>query len=232
MARQRSGEDLINDALVKADLEAFTSRYPRPEVLRHVNQGGAELWDILLDARGKAFGRSATPWEITTTADTIEYTDDFPDDFLELLSVRLKCPFGQMLRPLASPEEAFLRITSGGQAFPDYYELIPGGIQLFPEHQAGCCVVVEYAVCFTDVEDSASSYVDGVDGWEDYLVCHAARELALKEGEIEFAREMSAEKAGIALRIKKRAPSRDAFRARRVKDVRGERLAMGRGWRW
>lgn len=227
MARSRSGQDLINDSYKKADLEAFTDRYPRTEVLRHVNQGGAELWDILLDARGKAFARSPTPWEFETTTETIEYTTDFPEDFLELLSIRLKCPFPQMLRPLASPEEAFLRMDNGSNAYPEFYELIPGGIQLFPEHQAGLCIVVEYAMRYDDLSDSPSSSFDGVSGWEEYMVCHAAREMALKEGELEFARLMENDKAVLKERIKKRAPNRDAYRARRAKDIRGERL----GWR-
>lgn len=221
MSRLRSGESLINDAYKKADLEGFTTRFPRSEVLRYINQGGAELWDILLAARGKAFARSPTPWEITTTADTVEYTTGFPETFLDLLSVRISCPYDGMLRPLQSPEEAYHREGTGSDAYPMYYELIPGGIQLFPLHQADACVIVEYATKFVDLSDSPSGGFDGVNGWEEYMVCHAAREMALKEGEIEFAREMANDKAALALRIAKRAPNRDAFRPRRAKDVRG-----------
>lgn len=220
--RRRSGQDLINDVYVKTDMEEFTDRYPRTEILRHINQGGAELWDIILDARGKAFGRSTTPWEITTTADTIEYTTDFPADFLEALHVRLKCPYGQPLDPLASPEEAYHR-EGTNQGVPRFYDLIPGGIQLYPVHQDGCCVVVDYAITFTDLTDSASSYFDGINGWEDYLVCHAAREVALKEGEIPFAREMTEEKARIEVRVRKRSAKRDNFRPKAAKDIRGPR---------
>jgi hypothetical protein len=228
MARSRSGEDLVNDAYKKTDLAGFLDRHPRVDVLRHVNQGGAELWDLLVAAYGKAWARSSTPWEVTTTADTFEYTGDFPADFLELLSVRLRCPHGQMLRPLATPEEAFLREDIGGQSHPEFYELIPGGIQLFPEHRAGDCVIVEYARAYTDLTDSPSSSFDGVSGWEDYMVAHAAREMFIKEGEPELARLMDDDKAAIGVRIRKRAPNRDAHRARRARDVRGERL----GGRW
>ncbi len=220
--RRRSGASLIDDVYIKTDMEAFTDRYPRSEILRHINQGGAELWDIILDAKGKAFGRSSTPWEISTTEDTIEYTSSFPDDFLEVLHVRMTCPYGAPLDPLASPEEAFHR-DGTSQGVPLYYDVIPGGVQLFPKHQAGCCVVVEYAVAFTDLTDSASSYYDGINGWEDYLVCHAAREVALKEGEIPFAREMSDEKQRIEMRVRKRAAKRDNFRPRSAKDIRGAR---------
>ena len=228
MARARSGQDLVNDAYEKTDLAAFLDRHPRTTVLRHINQGGAELWDHIVAARGKAFARSASPWEITTTAETIEYTSGFPSDVLELLSVRLKCPYGEMLRPLASETEAYLREDNASQAYPEFYELIPGGLQLFPEHQADLCVIVEYAVKYTDLADSSGSTFDGVSGWEDYMVAHAAREMYLKEGEPALAREMADDKAALAVRIKKRAPNRDAFRARRARDVRGERLFNGR----
>lgn len=230
MARQRSGADLIDDAYKKADLEAFTTRYPRAEVLRYINQGGAELWDILVDALGKTWARSSSPWEFETTADTIVYTGDFPGNFLELLSVRMECPYEVMLSRLATPEEAFLR-NGEGAGQPVYYDLIPGGIQLFPKHVAGLCIVVEYARAYTDLTDAEDSYIDGVSGWEEYLVCHAAREMALKEGELDFARAMENDKLALAGRIKKRAPRRDAHRSRRVRDVRGERLAGMRGWR-
>lgn len=233
MARTRSGQSLIDDAYKKADLEAFTDRYPRSEVLRYINQGGAELWDIILMARGKTFGRSATPWTITTLANTTTYTSGFPSAFLELLSVRLSHgTAGEMLRPLQPAEEAWNRLDGAESTYPLFYELIPGGIRLLPEHDAGLSVVVEYAIAFTDLTDSSGSLFDGINGWEEYLVCHAAREMMLKEGELEMARVLAEDKAMLAARVAKRAPSRDAYGQRRARDVRGERMMNGPRMMW
>lgn len=224
MARTRSGQDLIDDAYKKVDLQAFTDRYPRPEVLRYINQGGAELWDLILNARGRTWGRSATPWTITTTAGTTDYTTGFPATFLELLSVRLSGPGGALLRPLQTPEEAFLLDSDSGATYPEFYELVPGALRLLPEHSAGHVVVVDYVRTFTDLTDSPSSFFDGINGWEEYLVCHAAREMMLKEGEDGMARELQNDKDRLAGRIARRIANRDAFRPQRARDVRGERM--------
>jgi hypothetical protein len=233
--RYRSGADLIDDVYKKADLEAFTARYPRPEVLRHINQGGAELWDLILNARGRTWGRAPTPWTITTVDGRVEYTsvDGFPSTVLELLSVRMSGPCGGdfMLSPLQPPEEAWWRAPLG-RYIPEFYELVPGALILLPTPKACLTVVVEYVRAFTDLTDSSSSFFDGVNGWEDYLVCHGAQQLAFKEGELPFAREMQDEKDRLAVRIAKRAPSRDGYRAQRARDVRGEKRMWGFGPRW
>lgn len=230
MARTRSGQALIDDAYVLTDLTSFTTRHPRSEVLRHINQGGAELWDLLIESMGKAYGRSATPWTITTTADTIEYTSGYPATLLNVISVRMDEPYKEQLSRLASPEEAYLR-TETSATYPKYYDMIPGGIQLFPSHQSGLSVVVEYVKAYTDLTDAADSYFDGIDGWEDYLVHFAAKRMFIKEGEPEMVREMNNELAALRDRIKKRAPARDQHRARRSRDIRGEKLVGIKWWR-
>lgn len=224
MARTRTGASLIDDAYKKADLEAFTTRFPRTEVLRYINQGGAELWDLILMAMGRTFGRASSPWTITTTADTIAYTTGYPSTFLELLSVRLDGPGGEMLRPLESAEEAWNREDDATGSTPMFYELVPGGIRLFPQHDADLSVVVEYVTAFTDLADSSGSTFDGFNGWEDYLVIYAAREMMIKEGEVEMARLLGEDKSAIARRVASRAQSRDAYRPKRVRDVRGEQM--------
>ena len=233
MARARSGQDLINDAYVKVDLQGFTDRYPRTEVLRHVNQGGAELWDIILEAQGRAFGRSLTPWSITTTADTTLYTSGYPADFMDLLAVRLAGPDGEMIAPLLPAEEALHREDDTSAQTPEFYQLVPGGLVLLPEHDAGHTIVVDYIRNWTDLSDSSGSTFDGVNGWEEYIVCHAAREMMLKEGEDGMAAQLQGDKDRLAARIMRRAVTRDMYRPRRARDVRGEpAMNAFRFWRY
>lgn len=230
MARTRSGASLIDDAYEVSDLVGFTDRHPRTQVLRWINQGGAELWDIILSARGRAFGRSANPWSITTVADTVLYTSGYPADFLDLISVRLAGPGGEMLHPVRPEEEAFLREPGIYSNAPEFYELAPGGLRLFPLHESGKIVIVEYAKTFTDLTDSSGSLFDGFNGWEDYLVYHAASEMLKKEGERQEADGFLRDKAMLKERIMKRLPARDGYGPRRAKDVRGERMGGGGGW--
>jgi hypothetical protein len=233
MSRTRSGADLIDDALKRADVEAATDRHPRSEVLRYVNQGRTELVDILMGVNGRAFFRSATPWTITTTKDTTFYTTGYPADFYKALSVRVQDAngrFGEPLDELQPQEEPWL-LEPETEGWPTHYEIRPNGIAVLPEHDPNLRVVVEYARVPDDITDSSSSPLDGVNGWEEYLVEFAARCIAKKDEEYELAADCEKEMMRLHDRIKK-AAKRDGFRPKRVQDVRGPRMALIRGRWW
>jgi hypothetical protein len=237
VARNRSGQSLINDAYELADNEDDQSppdpdRHPRTKVLRYVNQGCAELYDLLVEARGRTYYRSASPWSFTTTADTTMYTSSFPAAFYRLISVRVSDgSVSEPLHPFTPLEEPELRTDGASAYFPTHYELRPTGIALLPEHTAGMTVTVEYIPAITDLTDAANSYFDGINGWEDYAALYAARKMATKDESFQLARELADQMAAMAERIKKLAPHRDAFRPRRLQDVRGPRMHGGAGGR-
>lgn len=229
MARSRSGENLVDDAYKRSDMQSATDRFPRAEVLRYVNQGGAELWDYIVEARGRAYCRSATPWTITTTADTSFYTSGYPSDFYKLVSVRLD-EEGQRapLAPLTPHEEPLLRDAE--ESIPTHYDLRPTGILLLPEHSAGLSVVVDYVKNWADLSDSSGSTFDGIDGWEEYIVLFAARCMAVKDEEWSLAQALDRDMDRMRERLKRLAPVKDTFRAERVQDVRGPRMFARRWW--
>lgn len=234
-ARTRSGADLIEDAYRRSDNEGATDRHPRVDVLRYVNQGAAELWDLLIEARGPEYYRAAAD-EIPTTASTTSYT--LETDFYLLISVYLKPSSqagGQPLIPFTSQEEPMLRDTTlAVDGLPSHYQLRRTGagvntLAVLPVHAAGQTIVVDYVPVFTDLTDGASSYFYGVNGWEEYIVDYAARKMATKDEEWALVKAMEDDLAMIRQRILKLAPKRDMHRARRVKDVRGPRM---RGGNW
>ncbi len=236
MARTRSGEDLINDSLARADAEGTDTtggRNPRPGVLRHVNQGGAELWDLLIEARGPEYWR-APAQSITTTANTTSY--DLEDDFYLLISVRAEDSAGdrgEPLLPFSTQEEPSLRDTrNSSDGFPTHYQLRratdgTNSITVLPVHAAGHTIVVDYVPIFTDLEDDPASVFPGVNGWEEYIASYAAKKMATRDDEMTLVNELRKDMAEIRARIMKLAPKRDMHRARRVKDVRGPRLMGG-----
>lgn len=230
MARNRSGQDLINDAYDRADNESATDRHSRTEVLRYVNEGCCELYDLLIEARGRTYYRSATPWTITTTASTHLYTSSFPAAFYKLVGVRMSAPYVEALQPLQPQEEAYYADTNITGTYPTHYDLRPTGVALFPYHDAGLTVIVDYVPAFTDLTDSSGSNFDGINGWEEYVVSFAARCMAIKDEEWELVAACERDMARMKERIAKLAPKRDGFRARRVNDVRGARM-WGWGWR-
>jgi hypothetical protein len=99
----------------------------------------------------------------------------------------------------------------------------PGFIELLPLHVAGEIVIIDYIPVFTDLIDDPGSFFDGINGWEEYVVCFAAKDMAIKDAEWDFVRELRAEMNALRARIAKLAPARDAFRAERVKNIRGNR---------
>jgi hypothetical protein len=224
MARTRTGTELIDDSYLRADLVGATDRHPRVSVLRYVNQGCTELYDLLVEARGRAYYR-ATPSTITTTANTTRYA--LPAAFYRLISIRVSGRGGYCLDTFDPQDEPMLRDPSVTAEKPTRYELQPGYVELLPLHRGSLSIIVDYVPVFTDLADSSGTF-DGINGWEQYVVEFAAREMLLKDGEKSDASDCTQKMAALAMRIGKLAPKRDAFRAERVKNVRG-----GQGYgRW
>lgn len=226
MAKTRSGEDLIDDAYLRADLVGATDRHPRTTVLRYVNQGGAELYDKLVEARGKAYFAKKPPASITTAASTSRYSlASIASDFYQLHAVRLQGPGGYTLDPFTTQDEPWLREPGVTVAKPTHYELQPGYIELLPLHTGNLTVIVDYVPYFTDLTDSQTSTFDGINGWEEYLSAYAASKMLDRDDEADAQRRQLAAMAAIDQRLLRLASKRDAFRAERVKNVRG-----GNGW--
>jgi hypothetical protein len=222
MARGRSLSDLRNDSYKRADCEGATDRHTPDDVTRYVNQGGAELYDIIVEARGRSYFRKSPPLSITTLAGTSFYAfsddEDSPSDFYRLISVRRQGH--ESLRSFTPDEEADLRRADSPIGVPTHYELRPGGIELLPLHGAGTVIVVDYVPTYTDLVEDDDTF-DGINGWEEYVVCFAARCMAVKDEEWQLANALKADMASLRDRISKLAPTRDGFRPERVKDVRG-----------
>jgi hypothetical protein len=227
MPRNRSGASLIDDALIRADVQEATDRHPRSEVLRYVNQGRTELYDILAEAYGRSYFRSSSPFVITTETDTLVYSTDFPPTFYQLISVRVSDSNGsysQPLDPLQPQEEPWLQSTSAN-GWPTHYELRPAALGIYPRHNADLTITMEWIPACTDLADSTSTTnADGFNGWEEYVVEFAARRIFQKDDEGQQAAECVQEMARLKDRITKMAKTRDRFRPRRVQDVRGPRL--------
>lgn len=217
MGRTRRLDELRNDARKRADVESATDRHPDADVTRYVNQGITELYDLLIDARGRSFFRKPTPHEITTLANTTRYP--LPADFYQLISVRREGETGDLLDPFTAEDEPWLRATSATATYATHYELQNGTIELLPLHAAGSIVAVEYIPTPTDLAADADTF-DGINGWEEYVVAFAAREMAWKDDEPSVAAACTAQMAALAARIAKLATQRDRFRAPRVRDVR------------
>jgi hypothetical protein len=216
MARTRTLTQLIDDVRKKADVRGATARHPDADITRFINQGIAELRDLLIEARGRLYFRKAGGHPITTLADTSRYA--LPGDFHILISLRVQGQVHQLF-PFTPDDELVLRAEGASSSLPTHYEIQPGYIELLPKHAAGETIIVEYIPTMTDLV-AGGDLLDGYQGWEDYVVAYAAREIAIADDEQGVVRNCSDDMAKMALRIAKLAPKRDNHRPERVKNVR------------
>lgn len=221
MARTRQLSDLQNDVYKRSDTEGETDRHPTSDVTRYINQGGAALRDLMIEVRGRQYFRQNPPQTIATAASTSRYA--LNGDFYRLISVRIAGPGGMRLVPFIPEDEPMLREPSFTVAKPTHYEIQPGFIEMLPLHGAGWNVIVDYIPVYTDLV-SGTDTLDGIDGWEEYVVDFAAHCIATKDEEWELAGALERDMAKLEARIKLLTPGRDSFRAERVKDVRGDIL--------
>lgn len=226
MARTRTLLQLRNEVRQRADVESATKRFPDAEVTRYVNQGVAELYDILVDARGASYYRKATPQSITTTADTVAYA--LASDFYKLISVRVSN--GPPLETFDPLKEAEVALTEYTAEWPLYYDVQGANIALRPYHDAGYIVLVEYIPTATELSADGDTF-DGINGWEEYVVAFGAKCCAEKDGAAERIDRCAADMARLRQRIAGLAPSRDKFRPERIRDARGTRAHLRGGWR-
>jgi hypothetical protein len=220
MARTRTLAEMRAEAYLRSDNNGATDRHPNADVDRYVNQGIAELYDLLVEARGRSYYRKNSPTPITTSASTSKYA--LPTDFYRLLSVRVDEDGGDMLDPFRAEDEPYLRQNASATRWPTHYELQNGFIELLPEHEAGISVVVDYIPHATVLSAGGDTF-DGINGWEEYVVCFAAQRMATRDEDWEVVAALRSEMDRLRERIQKLAPNRDAYRAERVKDTRGQR---------
>jgi hypothetical protein len=218
MARTRTLTLLRTEVRQRADIESATTRFPDSELTRYINQGIAELYDLLVDARGRSYYRKSTPQSITTTVDTVTYA--LSSDFYKLIAVRNEDSFP--LSNFGPVEEADLAFDSSTVDRPLFYDLQGAYIALRPYHRAGYTVIVDYVPCATQLSSDGDTF-DGINGWEDYVVAFAARQCALKDEVYERADRLVAEMQRLERRISGLAPNRDGYKAERIQDARRTR---------
>lgn len=221
MGRSRLLEDVIEDVYKRADAEGATDRFPRAEVVRYINQGRAALRDEIIKARGRSFCRKPGGEEFETTANTSVY--DLPEDFYQLISVRVAEAGGDNLEPFTPLDEPDLRAEGASTDWPSHYELQEATIELLPLHQANQTIRLEYIPVLVDVEDDEDE-VEGYNGWEDFIVDYAALKMIEKDDEPRVKADLRQSLKDMKLRIAELAPKRDRFKAERTRDVRGSRM--------
>lgn len=228
MARTVTLTTLLTRVRQRADLESQTRRTTDAEITDHINEGIAELYDVVRGAFGQDYFRAASTFATTNGADTYA----LPADFLSLLSVdvALSNSISLTARPYMENERnAFKAFPTGwlyGQ--PIWYRLYAANIKFIPTPNGAYSVTLNY--CPTPPKLSApSDTFDGINGWEEYAVLDAAIKCCIKDEDVDMIGILDSRKERMKQRILDYAPERDAGQPERVHDVY---RANGWGYGW
>jgi hypothetical protein len=191
------------------------------ELNTYISDSYKELYDILIQKFGDDY-YVADPYDFTTTtADAY----DLPEDFYKLLGV--DCQYNGAgngngwvtLRQFMFQErnaytlpnyQAFYGITN------IRYRLRDNQLWLTPIPQAGQLMRIYYCPRPSTLSDDSDT-VDGVSGWEEYIICDAAIKCMVKEESDPQA--FGLQKQAMLTRIESAAENRNAGQPQTVSDI-------------
>lgn len=239
MARNVTLSTMITRVRRRADIESSIRRTTDQEIVDNLQEGIAELYDLVRGAFGQDYFRSASTFNTSNGVSIYA----LPADFLSLLSCDVTISAGNVLtaRPYMENERNVSKFFPVGWLFtePVFYRLYAANISFIPVPQAAFSVTLNYcpsapvfsAAVFNgqgDLTAGGGSTFDGINGWEEYAVLDAAINTMIKD-EDELLGVLEARKEKVKQRILDYAPERDAGAPERVHDVyRSD--AWGGGW--
>lgn len=186
------------------------------ELNQYINASYQELYDILVTSFEDYYTLPPVSFSLSST----DYYE-LPSDFYKLRGVDAAINNGDYYT--MSPFD-FARRNRQGQSmyrldyvqFDKNYRIIGNRIYITPSERAQGDYRIWYIPQAT-VLTSDTSTLDGINGWEEYVVVDAARKcLAKEESDTSF---MIAEKEGLRQRIINAAARRDAGMPKTISDV-------------
>ncbi len=221
MAASVSLDEMRTRVRELANMEAqFASDFVTDdEIRRRLNEGLKQLYDMLIVARGEEYYLSTAAIALTTGTNSYA----LPADFYQGSTVVVTdgSNYHQMRTWEANELARMLQTqTQGGSAiYALRYRFQGSNITVYPSPQTGWTITLLYIPAMTELVNAADTF-DGVNGWEQWAVLTAAIGCLIKEES--DASALMAERAVIEEEIKKLAGARDASRASRIVDVRGD----------
>jgi hypothetical protein len=232
MARLVQLQTLRTKAYQRADQELMTDRFPESEVNQYINDGLTELYDMLVSACGYSYYGTSTSF--SCAYNTVSYA--LPSDFYKsykVVYVPGNGTYQYELDRLSEVDEPLLMSTTTS-VYPHFYRVRATSIDILPAPQMTDTIRLEYIpVCPSLVLDTDT--FDGVDGFEEYAVCYAARRMAVKDSDMELANLIYQDMNRQMTRIQRMGAERDKGRPQRVQDVRGALNGIWRRrrpWMW
>lgn len=228
--RTRTLAQLITDVRDRADMNN-DAHVTDAMITVWLNQGCAELWDILLYADPDRCFRTI---DVQTTAGTDTY--ELPEDFYQIRGLDLIIQGRQIpVEPFSFQE----RVGPTTGTLVGYYgapatrymvrfsdDVTPPALALVFDPDPGTQLYRLYYIFTPALLVDTDDTFDGIAGWEDYAVEYA-RKCALERQEQDSSPAVYA-MAALKARIEKMSAMKDAAYQPRIVDVRGSSLPSRR----
>ena len=213
-----TASDLKLRARQRADMEnsEFVSD---SELLYYVNNSYAELYDILV-AKFEDYYVKNPPYEFTLAGS--DYAANLPADFYKLRGVDRQSGSDWYNLRLFQFEQRNDTGRGGHWALAESlrYRIYGNQIIISPSDQASGTYKIWYVPKFTPLVADVDT-VDGVNGWEEYIVVDAAIKCLQKEES--STTTLEGMKKALLVRINSMATNRDAGEPERVTDMASRR---------
>lgn len=228
MSRTATWTSLLAQIRQCADIENSTDRFPDSELLEYANGSWAELYELIILGGGEQYLASGT---FSTTSGTATYALSTPTSstFYKLkgFDINVGAPAPLTLRQFAWDERNAYAYADGWTLNrPVAYRLVNDSVTFVPTPTATYTVTVWYYPAPVKMT-AGSDTIDGVAGWEEYVVVDAAIKCLRKDDRDPSV--LLAQKAALQKRIIDAAALRNAAEPERVGDVDGS--GYGMWWR-
>jgi len=217
MSRLVTLSQIMEQSRLRADKKG-SGFIQNDELISYINNSYAELYDLLVGAYGNDY--YSKEYQFSTNGNSNEYA--LPKDFYKLLGVDyIISPNGVLtLKPYQLNERNRYQNGTYWSAlvgvYGPRYRITSNNIHFAPNPDGAYNIKLIYVpVCPTLKLET--DRLDGVNGWEEYIIIDAAIKMLQKE-ESDIT-VLAAQKGAITARINLMAENRDAGQSFRVTDV-------------
>ncbi len=189
------------------------------ELNQYINSSYQELYDLLVASFEDYYTAAPTSFTVSSGSNTY----DLPSDFYKLRGVDFSTDGSNYytMQPFDFANRNNFNNSVGvlsGYQFQNKYRIVGDKLYFTPEDSAAGSYRLWYVPRATTLA-SDSSTLDGINGWEEYVVVDAARKcLAKEESDTTF---LIAEKEALRQRIIAMSARRDAGMPKSITDLNG-----------
>ncbi len=205
--------------LANMETQAASGFVTDDELRRRLNEALKGVYDLLIEARGQEYYIVSTA--IPLASGTASYA--LPADFYQGAGIVVSdgSNYHQMATWEMQELATLYTITAqtSGSIYNLRYRYQGSNVVFYPIPGAAWTVGLHYIPAMTELVLGADTF-DGVNGWEQWAVLTAAIDILNKEESDTSA--LMVERSMVEARIRKLAGSKDAGRASRITDVRGD----------